>query len=205
MMNVLLWRRRVRFALTAASVALLVGGFAWNVGFAQFNSAARHEGSAPGEADGIVVLTGGADRIDAGLRLLADGRAPLLLVSGVARGADLVDLARRVPLNAAQASRITLGHEAQSTSGNAAETARWARAHDVRRLIVVTAGYHMPRAVLELRRALPGVALYPVAVQSPALRGAPPATTVRMLATEYDKLLAVRFGLDRLFRLGDTA
>ncbi len=199
------WRRRARLMLTTAGVSLLTGGIAWGFGFAQFNSAARHEGSAPGEADGIVVLTGGADRIDAGLRLLADGRAPFLLVSGVARGADLVDLVRRVPLDMGQASRITLGREAQSTSGNAAETAPWVRAHDVRRLIVVTAGYHMPRALLELHRALPGIALYPVAVQSPALRGAPPATTVRMLATEYDKLLAVRFGLVRLLRLGDTA
>lgn len=205
MMQTLLWRRRARLVLTAAGLSLLVGGVAWSFGFAQFNNSARHEGSTPGEADGIVVLTGGADRIDAGLRLLADGRAPLLLVSGVARGVDLADLARRVPLDAAQASRITLGHEAQSTSGNAAETAPWARAHDIRRLIVVTAGYHMPRALLELRRALPGVALYPAAVQSPALRGAPPATTVRMLAMEYDKLLAVRFGLVRLLRIGDAA
>lgn len=201
----LVWRRRARLALTAAGVLLLGSGIAWGFGFDRFSSAARHEGSAPGKADGIVVLTGGADRIDAGLRLLADGRAPLLLVSGVARGVDLGDLSRRVPLDAGQASRITLGREAQSTSGNAAETAPWVRAHDVRRLIVVTAGYHMPRALLELHRALPGVVLYPMAVQSPALRGAPPATTVRMLATEYNKLLAVRFGLVRLLRMGDTA
>ena len=37
-------------------------------------------------------------------------------------------------------------------------------------LIVVTAGYHMPRALAELRRALPDVTLYPVPVQPPAMR-----------------------------------
>ncbi len=197
------WRRRARLGLAAASAALLGGGVLWGVGFARFNSIARQTGELPTAADGIVVLTGGADRIETALRLLVEGRAPFLMVSGVARGADLADLMRRVPLDADQASRVTLGHEAQSTSGNAAETAPWARAHTVRRLIVVTAGYHVPRALLELRRALPDVELQAVAVQSPALRGAPPAAAVRVLAGEYDKLLAVRFGLRHLLGSGE--
>ena len=198
------WQRRVRRGLLAASAALLGAGVLWGAGFAGFNWAARQAGAAPAAADGIVVLTGGADRIETALRLLIEGRAPWLLVSGVARGADLSDLMRRVPLDADQASRVTLGHAAQSTSGNAAETAPWARAHNVRRLIVVTAGYHMPRALLELRRALPNVELQAVAVQSPALRSAPPAASVRVLAGEFDKLLAVRFGLSRSPEGGDA-
>jgi len=199
-----LWRRYARLGLTVASAALLACGAAWGMGFAWFNSAARQVGEVPAMADGIVVLTGGADRIEVALRLLVEGRAPLLLVSGVARGADLADLAHRVPLDADQAGRVTLGHVAHSTAGNAAETAPWVRAHGMRRLIVVTAGYHMPRALLAMQRAMPEVQLHPVAVQSPALRGAPPATAVRILANEYDKLLAVRFGLTRLQDNGDT-
>lgn len=192
------WLRYARRGLTAASIALLGGGALWGVGFARFNSMARHTGAPPAAADGIVVLTGGADRIETALRLLVEGRAPYLMVSGVARGADMADLMRRVPLDADQASRVTLGHAAQSTSGNAAETAPWARAHHMRRLIVVTAGYHVPRALLEVKRALPDVELQAVAVQSPALRSAPPAASVRVLAAEYDKLLAVWLGLSRL-------
>ena len=192
------WQRRARLGLAAAGAVLLGGGALWGVGFARFNSVARQTGEPPAAADGIVVLTGGADRIETALRLLVEGRAPYLMVSGVARGADMADLMRRVPLDADQASRVTLGHAAQSTSGNAAETAPWARAHKVRRLIVVTAGYHVPRALLEVQRALPDVELQAVAVQSPALRSAPPAASVRVLAGEYDKLLAVRFGLARL-------
>ncbi len=192
------WKRRARLGLAAASAVLLGGGALWGVGFARFNSVARHTGEPPAAADGIVVLTGGADRIETALRLLVEGRAPYLMVSGVARGADMAELMRRVPLDADQASRVTLGHAAQSTTGNAAETAPWARAHGMRRLIVVTAGYHVPRALLEVQRALPDVELQAVAVQSPALRGAPPAAAVRVLAGEYDKLLAVRFGLAHL-------
>ncbi len=202
-MTVAHWRRWSRLGLAAVSAVLLGGGVAWGLGFAEFNILARQAGEPPAAADGIVVLTGGADRIETALRLLTDGRAPLLLVSGVAHGADLADLARRVPLDAGQAGRVTLGRAAQSTLGNATETALWARAHGIRQLIVVTAGYHMPRALLELRRALPDVALHPVPVQSPALRSAPPATTVRMLASEFDKLLAVRFGLVRFLRNGE--
>jgi len=197
------WQRNARYGVTVASAALLVCGTAWGIGFARFNSAARQVGELPAMADGIVVLTGGADRIEVALRLLVEGRAPLLLVSGVARGADLAGLAHRVPLDADQAGRVTLGHAAQSTSGNAAETAPWVRAHGIRRLIVVTAGYHMPRALLAMQHAMPDIQLHPVAVQSPALRGAPPATAVRMLASEYDKLLAVRLGLAHLLDNGD--
>lgn len=191
------WRRWPSVALTAAGVAVLAGGAAWGVGFALFNAAAWHAGKVPDGADAIVVLTGGADRIEAALRLLADGHAPLLLVSGVADGVELNDIGHRGPLDAAQAGRVTLGRIAQSTAGNAAETALWSRTHDVKRLIVVTAGYHMPRALLELQRALPDVQLLPAPVHSPAMRN---AMRTRTLATEYDKLLAVRFGLARLFR-----
>lgn len=187
-----------------ASAVLLGFGAAWAIGFAAFTTAARTPRGPPGAADGIVVLTGGAERIDTALHLLANGRAPLLLVSGVAGGADLGDLARRVPLDPGQATRVTLGRAAQSTVGNAAETAPWARGHGMRRLIVVTAGYHMPRALLELQHALPEVELYPVPVQSPVLRSALPTAGVRVLASEYDKLLAVRSGLTRLLRPGDT-
>ena len=190
-------RRWPLIALTAAGVALLGGGAAWNIGFAIFNAAVWQPSERPEVADAIVVLTGGADRIEAALRLLANGRAPLLLVSGVAGGVDLTDIGHRVPLDAEQAGRVTLGRIAQSTAGNAAETALWSKTHGVKRLIVVTAGYHMPRALLELQRALPDVQLLPAPVHSPAMRT---AMRTRTLATEYDKLLAVRFGLARLFR-----
>ena len=199
------WRRA---AVAACALVLVVGG-AWGVGFAAFGAAAQQAGEAPPDADGIVALTGGADRVDTALRLLADGRAPLLLVSGVGHGAELGGLTRVVPLTPAMDSRVTLGRVATSTVGNAVETAQWAEAHGVRRLIVVTAGYHMPRALLELGRAMPGVTLYPVAVQVQE-----PQTAVgwnaglgwtagrgwramRMLANEYNKYLVTWLRLVR--------
>lgn len=179
------WRR----AAVTACVLVLVAGGAWGVGFAAFGEAAGRSGDAPPDADGIVALTGGAERVDTALRLLAEGRAPLLLVSGVGHGAELAGLTRAVRLGPEMDARVTLGRAATSTVGNATETALWAEAHGVRRLIVVTAGYHMARALLELGHAMPGVTLYPVAVQVQepwTLRG---WKGVRMLANEYDKYL----------------
>ncbi len=189
--------RAGRWAAALCALALSFG-VVWGAGFAAFNRWVRHEPPLPAAADGIVVLTGGAERVEAGLRLLAEGRAPMLLVSGVGRGTDLWELVRRVPLSPEQVSQITLGRAATTTLSNARETSGWARAHHLGSLMIVTAGYHMPRALTEIARTLPGVALHPAPVQSPALRGEMEFATMRLLASEFDKYLAVRLGLTHL-------
>ncbi len=176
--------------LMLAGLAAGAGGFAW------FVSVAEKTGVPPPHADGIVALTGGADRIETALRLLVAGQADLLLVSGVAHGAALPELARRVELDPTTlVTRVTLGRSATSTLGNAGETAAWAQQHDIHSLIVVTAGYHMPRALLELGRALPGVALHPVPVQPPGMRE---PGMLRLLFAEYLRLLGAACGLSHL-------
>ena len=190
------------WALSGAALLGLTA--AWAIGFAQFNETVRRPSPEPPAADGIVALTGGADRIETALQLLADGRAPLLLVSGVGRGVDMAEMAKRLHLEPAQIEeQVTLGHHATTTAGNADETAAWVRDHGIRRLIVVTAGYHMPRALLEISRTLPGITVYPVTVQPPAMRGSLDLSAVRLLASEYDKLLAVQLGLSRFVHAGD--
>jgi uncharacterized SAM-binding protein YcdF (DUF218 family) len=92
------------------------------------------------------------------------------------------------------AHRVTLGRGATSTHGNAEEAAAWVRDNHVRSLIVVTASYHMPRAMVEMARALPGVRLYAAPVFPPDFRllswhGA------RLVAQEYMKLVAAWVGL----------
>ena len=189
-------RAALRRAAIAGGALLLAASCAWGLGFAWFALAARQPGEPPPRADGIVALTGGPDRIETALALLAADRAPVLLVSGVARGVDVAEVARRGPLDpAALAARATLGRTATTTQTNAAETARWARARGMRSVIVVTSGYHMPRALIEIGRALPGAALHPAPAVSPAPRGLDAA---RVLAAEFNKLLAVRLGLSRL-------
>ncbi len=185
--------RMARLLLVPA--ALVMG---WTAGFAWFVTIAMRPAEPPPHADGIVVLTGGAERVAAGLRLLEANAADRLLVSGVGRAAEFPALAHRAGVDRSLGARVELGRLAESTHGNAAETADWVAVHHVKSLIVVTAGYHMPRALAELRRRLPGVTLYPVTVRPPALRTVADPTTWRLLAVEYTKYLAAEIGLVEL-------
>jgi uncharacterized SAM-binding protein YcdF (DUF218 family) len=179
-----------RWLLVPAAMIL-----SWGIGFAWFVHTAWSTTPPPPRADGIVVLTGGADRVQTGLRLLEQGAAAKLLVSGVGRAAEFPQLAHLAGVDRGLGARVTLGRAAESTHGNASETAEWVAANRVRSLIVVTAGYHMPRALAELRRSLPDVILYPVTVQPPGTRGLAELSAWRLLAGEYTKLLVTAVGL----------
>ena len=186
-------RRRL---VAAVGLGLLCVLAAWGVGFVWFVRVVGGPTDVPPpRADAIVAFTGGAERVETALRLLAEDRADRLLLSGVGGGADLAVLAHRAGVDAAPlAARVTLDRSATTTRGNALETATWARANAVRSLIVVTAFYHMPRALIELRRALPGVTLYPLPVHVRD-RAGQTVTPLRLMAEEYTKLLAASVGL----------
>ncbi len=180
--------------LPAVPLLLLAAGF---VQFLALAAAGPAEPDRP--TDGLAVLTGGAERVETGLRLLREGRARVLLISGAHPDVTLADVARLAAMEpAALAGRVTIGHLATTTRGNAAEIAAWARAEQLGSLRIVTAGYHMPRALLELRRALPEVALLPHPMLPATLRDSGAAGRLRtwsLLLREYLKYLAVWAGL----------
>ena len=194
--------RRRRFSLLRFILkTLAVLGGLWLAGFAIFLTVV-FTASPPTpmpHADGIVALTGGDDRIGTALALLAAHDAPLLLISGAGHGTYLGDFTADDTAAATRyASAITLGHMAGTTHGNALEAANWAQAHNMHALIIVTADYHMPRAMQEMQQALPGITLIPAPVRPPAMRKLLSLPTLRMLAGEYTKYLVVRSGLGRL-------
>jgi uncharacterized SAM-binding protein YcdF (DUF218 family) len=146
--------------------------------------------------DAIVVLTGGSERLDTGLRLLAEGFAAKVFVSGVARGVDIATLhrlARRQPDELACC--IAIGYRADNTAGNARETSAWMREQGYASLRLVTAGYHMPRSLLEFRRAMAGLVIIPHPVFPPRFKRARwwlwPGTA-SLLTSEYSKYLLAR-------------
>lgn len=143
--------------------------------------------------DAIVVLTGGSDRLPAGFELLRAGEGRKLFISGVYRGVEvreLLALSRQAPGDLECC--IALGYAADDTEGNAAETAVWMRAQGFRSLRLVTANYHMPRSLVEFRRALPEATIipHPVAPRSVRLEGwwRWPGTA-SLIADEYNKFL----------------
>lgn len=148
-----------RFFAGLVAIALLLA-LVWLGGLVWFADRVSRMTPEPGATDAIVVLTGGSERVAEGVSLLSSGSARLLFVSGVPAG-----VTPEAVLNGAGAGattllpRIVLGHSAQDTIGNAAETAAWARRENIASLRLVTANYHMPRSLLEFRRAAPGVAI----------------------------------------------
>jgi uncharacterized SAM-binding protein YcdF (DUF218 family) len=140
----------------AAAIVLLLG-LAWAGGLVWFAAgidAPTEDPDSPTEA--IVVLTGGSLRIDVGLRLLVDGKAKKLFVSGVHEGVDMAEVLKTSPQTPQWVECcVVLGHSADNTVGNALETAQWLSAEHYRSIRLVTAGYHMRRSLLEFRRLLP--------------------------------------------------
>lgn len=114
-----------------------------------------------GRTDAIVVLTGGSERLAAGFALLSQGRAEKLFISGVGRGTSREAIRSRAGTAERFECCVAIGREALNTRGNAEETAAWLQAQGFNSLRVVTASYHMPRSLLEMRRAMPGITLVP--------------------------------------------
>jgi len=181
---------------SAAILMILI--LLWTAGLVTF--AARIERSTPTEepepADAVVALTGNATaRITAAVKLLEIGKGDRLLVSGVNP-----DVTRRELKDVSKATQriydccVDLGFKAENTRGNAQETAAWSRLHGYDQLLVVTADYHMPRALLELRGAMPGAKLtgYPVkTAELDASSWWKTSNGARRMIVEYSKYLAI--------------
>src|ERR1700691_293122 len=190
-----------RGSLRAAIVSVLAIMLVWFlVGFAGFVSQLRGAEVKPaGNADGIVVLTGGSSRVSDAMELLADGYGKRLLISGVHPTNAASDISRSLPDNSPPDNQallsccVDLDRSAVNTRSNAAETRRWARDRGFKSLIVVTSNYHMPRAIVELSHAMPDIALVPFAVVGDKWRDEPWWTngaTFRLLLSEYVKYVA---------------
>ncbi len=172
-------------------------------GFLEFVSQLPRATSESPTGDAILVLTGGEERINTGLTLLASGQGQRVLISGVYEQTTPEDIRELIEpaLDAHFDCCVDLGHTAQNTIGNALEAADWVEEHEYKTVIVVTAFYHMPRSLAELREALPNTQLiaYPVFPEGVSVDGywKRPGTT-KLFVSEYIKYMAAlaRFRLN---------
>jgi len=142
-------------------------------------------------ADGIVVLTGGPERIAAAIRLLEGKAAGRLLISGVHPQTTAREL-RRVTGTERDLFRccIDLDRRAPDTRGNAEEARQWAEERGYTRLLIVTSDYHMMRAMKEFSRVMPKTDL--VACPVAGRDGRDPLqhpSSLRLWFSEYVKYL----------------
>lgn len=105
-----------------------------------------------------IVLTGGPSRIEHGIKALSDGDIKQLLISGVhpdTSDSDILSVYALEPdlLDCC----VTIGRKATTTKENADEVAKWLKAKGYNKALVYTAQTHLPRALIELQRASPGV------------------------------------------------
>ena len=180
--------------------AILVLLAIWTAGLMAFVYRVQHSTPAPDPlpADGIVALTGRSDqRIEVGTALLQQGLGQRLLVSGVNPNVRRSSVRR---LTGAQQTLydccVDLGFTAPNTIGNARETAEWARSKHYRNLILVTADFHMPRAMLELHSSMPEATIQPYPIPNAPLDSQRWWMTSRGaygMALEYCKYLAILF------------
>jgi uncharacterized SAM-binding protein YcdF (DUF218 family) len=187
---------RFIFDLILLAVVLTV------IGFFIFTGNLQRSQPEPRTADGIAVLTGGVARIDEAMKLLTQQKAKRLLITGVNRTTSTEALKQL----ASQGDQlfsccVDIDKEARNTIDNATETSQWVARNHYTSIIVVTSNYHMPRALAELARVMPGVILIPYSVIDNNVHldrwWTYPGTT-KLLISEYLKYLPA------LGRLGAT-
>lgn len=190
----------VLFSMIVAIVGLFLGfvefyrGIADQGVFQSDESDIRSASLASAHADGIVVLTGGSARIATAIKLLEQGSARRLLISGVHPSSSLAAIR-----SAVKGKRETfdccvdIDRAAMDTYGNAEEARKWADRYGFRSLIVVTSDYHMPRSLVEMRRTMPEIEFFPHPVNYGPLQAdswfSNPGT-LKIVASEYLKYLA---------------
>lgn len=185
-------RKGAKLVAAAALAAVL----AFVVGFVVFGDRVGRMTEQPEvkSADAIVVLTGGYQRLETALRLLKMKRGRRLLISGVHPSIKRAEL-RRVTHADPKLFEccVDLDRAARDTISNATESAKWIRAKGYRRVILVTNNYHMPRSLVEMRRAASGVTFIPYPVVTADLhdnRWMFRPKALRVLFIEYVKYLA---------------
>jgi len=121
------------------------------------------------KADGIVVLTGGENRLRSAASLLLKGHSDSLFVTGVNPTLSKQSLQNVIGISdEVFGCCVHIDRLAADTIGNALATQKWNENHKAKSLIIVTGAFHMPRAIKEFSHALPKVKLIAAPVNVPS-------------------------------------
>jgi uncharacterized SAM-binding protein YcdF (DUF218 family) len=118
---------------------------------------ARGEAPSSGKAaDAILVPVGGENRIAEGFRVWKEGKGKELFILGAGREARLSSiLPAGTVISPAELLRIHIEGWSENTLENAFSAKSAVVSRGYREVILVTSDYHVPRALLALRKVLP--------------------------------------------------
>jgi len=194
--------RRIGGFLLRAFLVAFAATLPIAVGFVRFVHHLPEPTTDQSRTEAIVVLTGGGERISSALSLLEAGKADRLFVSGVHPGvgvSELLKIDRTQPSSAqpdsALAARIDLGDTAGDTFGNSVESVAWMLANKFRTMRLVTADYHMPRALIEFKMEAPDLTIVPNPIRPSATQNTPwwRGPMFGLLLGEYGKYLIAKW------------
>lgn len=139
-------------------------------------------------ADAVVVFHGGPGRVEEGYRLVNERIAPFLVISPITDTIrDRYDsmYGRNVPW------RHIVETKAETTFQNALLTARLIRKNRLKKVILVTNAWHMPRSYLLLRMVFVGseVQILPVCPPKTAYAQSPLKWTLRQWKQVYNEMI----------------
>ena len=142
-------RTIIVFLLIIATICVLnIYSFLQEVKKFEFNTATNLN-----KIGGIVVLTGDQYRIAKGIELLKDYPDKKLLISGVNKNINAIDIMKKFPNNKYFFECcIDIGKDAKNTFENIIETFKWMKSNELTSIIIVTSDYHVPRVKLEINR-----------------------------------------------------
>src|SRR5215203_2728329 len=176
----------VAFGFLAAT--LLVAGSIIDFAYAVYGS----ERLPSTQADAIVALSGDPERIRAAVDLLANGYGRRLLIAGLDNSDEIAAL---YPVHPALFDCcVDIDPRSGRTVEDAATIRHWALETRPRSLTVVTSNYHIPRALLEVGRALPDLPIVPFGVSTGLADVREPwrrPEGAELLVREYMKYVAV--------------
>ena len=120
------------------------------------------------ESSNIVILTGGANRIKDGLKIIDNFETTKniklnILVSGTGKGFSKNSLKKQLgPKFNPELIKccVEIDSVSKNTFTNASETFKWTQKNNIKEFVLITSNYHMPRAFLEFNNSMPNLKIY---------------------------------------------
>lgn len=177
-------------------ICLFLFVFVWLGGFVVFAYHINHYDTiAEKEADAVVVLTGGKNRISHAFSLLNKGMGKKMFISGVPEDVSIESILKQNRVSFGKNKLVELGKASHTTLENAEETTEWMNNNFVKSIYLVTSNYHTPRSEEEFAHLNPRIEIFvsPVYSDNVAKKWWLSWGTFKLFFAEYHKFLYVYF------------